>query len=611
MPLTEEIKKGVACDSVDKPHSILGRAVCLSVHPGKMLIFPFLEWFEKRYKGRVKFARLLFAFDLLLIGTALGIGAMVLSFGYLRPSTTIEDRIFFEATVAPKEIKTGASSTLIIHYTNEGKERLSNARLHLSFPDHFLLQELSANNTELEERSIELGTIPAGGSGSIKIRGVMFGAVGADQTFTSTLTFTYGENQQKTAEKRSTYTFSPNSSNLSLTLSLPDQLVAFQEIEGTIRYTNTGDIDFPMIGIKPTWPEGFRFSSSSIPLTDGVFILEPLQKGDSGELTFTGYLDNTKEKLPFSFRPSFIFDTNSYLQDTLNHTALVVPPQIRVEQTVEKKSTRPGSETLFTLRYQNTGEFPVSNLVLSIESDSPFFLKNSYSSASIPSVAPNESGEVTLSIPLRSSLLLSETSVYEQLTLTTRAVATYTLGDKDGQQVTSKSSPVTTPLTTPIVLESFGRYATDGGDQIGRGSLPPRVGEQTTYWIFWHVEGTFNELENVRIEGTLGSQVVYTGRQSSSQNGGAAYDPQTNTVSWQTDLINPTFSPTSKIIGVAFEVGLTPNASMIGITPVLMSNIHITGTDKYTGAFVSASGNVVTTHLPDDLMAAGKSTVEE
>ncbi|MBI2472942.1 hypothetical protein HYV70_00090 [Candidatus Uhrbacteria bacterium] len=611
MPLTEEIKKGVACDSVDKPHSILGRAVCLSVHPGKMLIFPFLEWFEKRYKGRVKFARLLFAFDLLLIGTALGIGAMVLSFGYLRPSTTIEDRIFFEATVAPKEIKTGASSTLIIHYTNEGKERLSNARLHLSFPDHFLLQELSANNTELEERSIELGTIPAGGSGSIKIRGVMFGAVGADQTFTSTLTFTYGENQQKTGEKRSTYTFSPNSSDLSLTLSLPDQLVAFQEIEGTIRYTNTGDIDFPMIGIEPTWPEGFRFSSSSIPLTDGIFVLEPLQKGGIGELTFTGYLDNTKEALPFSFRPSFIFETNSYPQDTLNHTALVVPPQIRVEQTVEKKSAKPGSETLFTLRYQNTGEFPVSDLVLSIESDSPFFLKDSYSSALIPSVAPNESGEVTLSIPLRSSLLLSETNVYEQLTLTTRAVATYTLGDKDGQQVTSKSSPVTTPLTTPVVLESFGRYATAGGDQIGRGPLSPRVGEQTTYWIFWHVEETFNELENVRIEGTLGSQVVYTGRQSSSQNGGAAYDPQTNTVSWETDLINPTFSPTSKIIGVAFEVGMTPNASMIGTAPVLMSNIHITGTDKYTGAFVSASGKVVTTNLPDDLMATGKSIVEE
>jgi hypothetical protein len=459
---------------------------------------------------------------------------------------------------------------------------------------------------------IDLGTIPAGTSGSIKIQGVMFGAVGEEQTFTSTLSFIHGKNQDIASEKRSVFTFSPRSSNLSLSLSLPDQLVAFQEIEGIIHYVNRGDIDFPMIGIEPAWPEGFRFVSSSSVLTNGVFLLPPLQKGTSGELAFTGYLDNTKEELPFSFRPSFIFETNSYPQDTLNHTALVVAPQIRVEQTVEKKTARPGSETIFTLRYQNTGEFPVSDLVLSIESESPFFKKESYSSAPIPSVAPSESGEITLSIPLRSSLLLSETDAYEHLTLTTRAAATYTLGDKaSGQRVASKSSSITTPLTTPVVLESFGRYATASGDQIGRGPLPPRAGEQTTYWIFWHVEGTFNELENVRIEGTLGNQVVYTGRLSSSQNGGATYDTQTNTVSWQTDLINPTLSPTSKIIGIAFEVGLTPDASMIGIAPVLVSNIHITGTDKYTGAFVSASGRVVTTNLPDDLMAAGKSIVEE
>src|SRR3989339_42120 len=306
MSLKEELKKGVACDSVGKPHSILGRAVCLSIHPGKMLIFPFLHWFEKRYKGKVKFARLLFAFDLLLIGTALGIGAMAVSFSFFHSSTNFEDRILFEASVAPKEIKTGATSTLIIHYTNGTKEDLSHAQLNLSFPDDFLLQELSTNDTELTQQSIDLGTIPAGSSGSIKIRGVMFGAVGGEQTFTSTLSFIHGKNQDIASEKRSVYTFSPSSSNLSLSLSLPDQLVAFQEIEGTIRYINTGDIDFPMISIEPKWPEDFRFTSSSSPLTNEVFILPPLQKGTSGELTFTGYLDNTKEEIPFSFLPSFI-----------------------------------------------------------------------------------------------------------------------------------------------------------------------------------------------------------------------------------------------------------------------------------------------------------------
>ena len=161
------------------------------------------------------------------------------------------------------------------------------------------------------------------------------------------------------------------------------------------------------------------------------------------------------------------------------------------------------------------------------------------------------------------------------------------------------------------MLESFGRYATATGDQLGRGSLPPTVGEKTTYWVFWHVGGTINELTNVVIEGTVGDNVTFTGRQSTSQNNGVEFDPETGIISWELASLEPTLSPTSKVVGVAFELAITPDITMIGEIPTLLSDIHLTATDSRTGAFVSASGSEVTTNLPNDLMASDKARVEE
>lgn len=607
--LKEELKKGLACDSVSKPDSILGRTVCLSVHPGKMLLLPFIKWFDKRYRG-MKSARLLFSFDLLLIGTLVGLGIATLFLGLIKP-TTFEDEISFEATVAPREIVTGAPSTLVIRYTNGTDEELRNAKLALTYPDYFLLQELSVEETRLENGDIDLGTIPVGATGSVRVRGVMFGDVGGEQSFTSTMTFVHGDERDKAGKKVSVYTFSPTSSTLVLTLMLPERLVAFQEVEGAITYKNTGEIDFPAISIEPEWPSGFTFLSSPVSIVNGAFVVPAIAAGESGTLTFVGYLGEVGEEVTFIFHPSFTFDTSRYRQETLTHTAPVVPPQIRVEQSVDNSTVQPGSSATYTIRYENTGEFEVTNLVLAIEATSPFVTDTSIEATTIAKVASGASGEVEIRVPLRWSIHQSETTDWDGLDLSSRATASYNLGDGTGQRVSSKSSLVSAPITTPVVFESFGRYAADSGDQLGRGPLPPRVDIETKYWVFWHIGGTINELTNVRIEGALGDGVMFTGKQSSSQNSGVEYDATTNAISWETTSIDPSLSPTSKIVGVAFELGLTPNISMVGTSPVLLYDIRITGTDARTGAFVSRSGSTVTTSLPNDLMADGKAEVEE
>jgi hypothetical protein len=181
MKLRNELLEGIACDSVGHPHSIVGRAICLSVHPGKMMLFPFLSWFKTHYEGKHKYARTLFGLHMILLGSALTLGIVAL-FTWLRPSAPFEDKIRFEATVAPHEIVSGAPSTLVIRYTNDTREELRDTQLQLTFPNHFLLQGVLSNNQPVTGDTINLGTVAVGQTGTVHVQGVMFGDVGGQQT---------------------------------------------------------------------------------------------------------------------------------------------------------------------------------------------------------------------------------------------------------------------------------------------------------------------------------------------------------------------------------------------------------------------------------------------
>ncbi len=614
MKIDEQIKQGIACDSVKKPHSAIARAVCFSVHPGKMILFPFKHWFNKRYKGRYKFQKLMFSIDLFLIGMIVALGSVAVFF-LLNPPSTFVDKINFEATVAPREIVSGAPSTLVIRFTNNTEEELRGVNLSFTYPNHFFLQEISAPDARLEDGVVSIESVPVGSSGTVRIRGVMFGDVGGEQTFTSTMNFVHGLDFDISERKVSSHTFSPSKSTLALRLELPERLVAYQPVHGTITYENTGETDFPVISIEPEWPEGFSLTKSNSNFVRGAFEIPAVRAGEQGSLTFEGLLSDTGETVSFTFHPSFTFGKSRYKQETLVHNAPVVPAQISLSHSAQKKTLKPGSDAIFEVSYENIGEFELADVEIGIESDSPFFTKDKYTVTSktypeLKTLKPGEAGTITVKVPLRSSIYQSETDVYENLELVTNGVSVYTLQDGSAQRVGSRGEKLSTVMTTPLVFESFGRYATQSGDQIGRGPLPPRVDKETSYWIFWHIGGTTNEIENVLIEGTLPDNVEFTGKQTVSQNNQIEFNPSSRTVSWNANSVSPTLSPKSKILGVAFEVAITPKSAQIGSEPVLIRDVRITATDAKTGAFLSKYGKNVTTSLKDDKMASGKSVVK-
>ena len=584
------------------------RTLHFATHPGQWFTHPAKKHYHKKYHGRYKYARALFVFDMFLLGLMFGLGLFALILALYRPAT-IADKVLFEATVAPTDIVSGAPSTLTIYWTNTTGQELNNASLLLGYPEHFLLQEVTSETDLVDNDRVNIGTIPVDGTGLVRIKGVMFGDVGGQQTFRSILTFQHGE-ENEVAQKISYHSFTPVSSTLELELDLPERLVGYQEVSGTITYRNTGDIDYPQISIEPEWPNGFVLIQATHPIVNSTFLLPALSAGTEGTMEFSGRLDTADESVTFIFHPLFTFGNTLYQQESLTQTSPLIPPPVSLSHSVTSTALRPGGTAEFLIRYENISEYLVTDIEIKIDTDSPFFLESDLESqiVKIAELAPGQVGEDTIELPLRSSIMQSETEVYENLEATTRAAASFILGDGTPQRVLSYGQEVITPITSPVILDSFGRYSTAQGDQLGRGPLPPLVGIETKYWAFINLTGTTNTLENIEITADLADNVRFTGKQTVSVGDPVQHD--NGTISWTVDQVDPTFDPAGRIVGLAFEVGITPTEEQVGTAPTLLENIQITGTDSVTGAFVSATGPVVTTNLPHDTMAAGLSMVE-
>ncbi len=585
------------------------RILRFATHPGQWFTHPARQHYHRRYHGRYRYARSIFLLDLILVGVAFGLGIIALILAFYKPMT-IADKVIFEASVAPVDIVSGADSTLTIYWTNTTGEELRDASLLLGYPDHFLLENVTSETDLVENDRVEIGSIPIDGTGMIRVRGVMFGDVGGQQTFRSILTFTHGE-ENEVAQKISYHSFTPVRSTLALDLALPERLVGYQEVTGTIMYQNTGEVDFPEISIEPEWPSGFVLLESTSEIINGNFRLPAITAGQSGTMEFTGRLDTSAESVEFIFHPSFTFGDTRYRQETLSQSSPLIPPPVSLSHSLASTALQPGGLVEVTIRYENIGEYPVTEIELGLDSDSPFFRKSDLEANTfeIDNLDPGDTGEATLSIPLRSSIMQSETEVYENLTATTRATASFIMGDGTPQRVVSYGQSIETPITSPVVLDAFGRYTSPQGDQLGRGPLPPYVGAETKYWVFINVSGTTSALDNVNIEGQLPSNVRFTGKQTVSFGNSVEYDSDTHTISWSANQIDSTFAPTSYVVGLAFEVGLTPTENQVGIAPTLLDSIQITGTDTNTGAFIGASAPTVTTDMPYDAMAAGLGVV--
>jgi len=102
-------------------------------------------------------------------------------------------------------------------------------------------------------------------------------------------------------------------------------------------------------------------------------------------------------------------------------------------------------------------------------------------------------------------------------------------------------------------------------------------------------------LSNPRFSATLPSGVRWTGKSSVSHGRDVSYNASTNIISWSHNGL-----AAHQQAGVFFELAITPSASQIGSTPLLLQNIRATAHDDFTDRDLTRTANNISIAIPND-----------
>lgn len=169
------------------------------------------------------------------------------------------------------------------------------------------------------------------------------------------------------------------------------------------------------------------------------------------------------------------------------------------------------------------------------------------------------------------------------------------------------------PAIKDLRFLSQARYFSPEGEQVGRGPLPPQAGRTTRYLVYWELDFASSDIQDITVEARLGQGIKWPDFVPTKQ-GEISYDILADKIIWKPGKVYASVDLSQGLDAsqkVIFALDLTPEISQIGQKADLLKDIGVFGQKTTDGVSVTYSSPNLSTDLPFDLKAAGKTFVTE
>jgi hypothetical protein len=168
---------------------------------------------------------------------------------------------------------------------------------------------------------------------------------------------------------------------------------------------------------------------------------------------------------------------------------------------------------------------------------------------------------------------------------------------------TVRSAPVDVAVVSDVALGAEARYFSEEGAPIGKGPLPPVVGQPTEYVVTWSLAKKVHGLRGVRVSAVLPKNVAFVEAATTTAGMVATRD---GSVVW--DLTEFRASETSA--EASFRIRLTPEAGDAARFAALLGTAELVARDADADWDVARRASALTTDLSNDESARGKGVVK-
>ncbi len=581
----------------------------------------------KKLKIKTRSALIVRIFKKLLISFILLAGAY---FSYLHFFTGSGDMGAVTLNIiAPQDIVAGEEFSYRIQYENKTKFTISCLRLELRYPENFIFSSAHplpdrANN------SFNLSDLPAGASGELVVTGQIIGKQEVVNILSARLNYT-PLNFSSEFKKEASVSTVINSLGFKVGLESPSLSFINQDNDVSLTFFDLENNYLEDFVIKFTLPDKTTIKVASTTETSTDINKLIVTEESTGHFSVFGLEQETSgQKVDFKYQ---IKDTISPVEMKVSlekrlpdgqlysfWEQVITPELVKSDLNLtltlnNSKNNIPvdfNSSLNYTLAYSNQGSDTLKDAIIMAVLDGSLFDWNSLvleqagevrsgssiiwshkNNSKLALIEPGDSGELNFSIKVKDY----QASYFGQ-DLSVSAYGQYGVGSEDGS-ADNKSNLITSKLNSDFILQEKIRYFDDNNIPVGQGPLPPKVGELSSFRVYWQISNNLHELSQVETVVNLPSYVNWTNNFFVSA-GDLYYDQANHSVIWSLGRL-----PLSVARADAyFDISLIPNEADLNKILILSTGASSSAIDNDTQAVLKRKTGPKTTKLEDDDIAS-------
>lgn len=520
-----------------------------------------------------------------------------------------------------EKIASGQEVSYVVRYKNNTQTTLENAVLTFFYAPGSMPAGDSQKRGDLQISIKNIGSINAGQEGQTEFKARVLGDKDSEQEFSAELEFkpaNVSSNFTNETEFKSTIVSVP----LVLSFDLPEKIVSGQILNFSLKYLNTSDSSFSDSKIKIEFPAGFKYETSFPSPSEGhdTWEIPEISSNQEGKIMLKGTLTGNEGDTQRFFAQIGTEQNGDYFAFAeATSIPLISASPLFIEQNVinqQNNVANIGQDLNYRLKYRNTTSYTIDEITITVKFDTPTIepasvtvQKGYYDSSAgilswnasslkdLESLSPGEEGELEFTARVVNRLPINDSG---DKNFVVRTVAEITSPNVPlalaGTQISGKNN-LEVKINSRLVLNAKGFYT----DSLlpNSGPVPPKVGQKTTYTIYWQVLNVSNDLSDATIEASLPSYVQWQGN-FSPRNEDLSYNQATGKVVWKIGRLSAGVGIIFPVRQVAFQIGVTPSINQVGTVIKAVKEMSVSAQDNFTQQTLDYSTADIGTDMSGD-----------
>lgn len=534
------------------------------------------------------------------------------------------------AIVGDKKAVAGKDQDYEIKFKNGEDFPLASSEIGLYLPKSFILK--SSEPLLSDKKTLKIGTLGVGEERSIKFTGKFYAPLGGKEVLQASLTYK-PSNFNSNFEKVGNLEVEITDSAFDGSLDGPDKLVVGDSATYKLTYKNKSDEALDGVAIDAAFPQEFLVATSTPAIgKNNRWAIGKLEKGSEGEVSISGsFASETKGQKDIILKLGIVDKDGAFLGlIEKKATTDVVGGDLVMTITANGSSdagyARWGEPINYSITYKNEGKDSLSNVKLrmniagvpkeqgqtivnwatfkdgnggKIEGETIVWTKNEI--AGLAKIKPGDEKSVDFSVNV---IQKPASPSYRDYKIDGILMAEIERAGNLAVRRKLQSGAVSTFINSDASFASEARYYDAGNNVVGSGPLPPKVGEKTTVKVYWKINNSMHDLENIEVAGALPDGVAFAAPNADA--GTLALDSSLKKVVWTLNLM----PASAGIVSAQFDLTVLPAAKDADKVMNLLQGIVFTARDKSTGGTITIPAADETTALFDDqfVTVGGKAT---